>query len=443
MLSKLSSIPALILGWLVLRGVLIALCVIDSSPRGDVAYYFSGIYGDNPDAMTEYPHPGVWPTQLIGLITGPNPDSFFVWFSAMCLALDLFFLLGLRRFGRDNPVGVTYACWFWIFFGTAAGQVFIMRLDLFPAVAVAIAAMLLFRVPTLGAAFLALATTMKLWPGVLAAGLVGRWNQTATWLRVGSFVLTAVALCGVTVATEGVGRLLSPLTYQGERGLQIESIPATPFIYSAFHSPSDWTVDYAPSKSFEIAGPGVDSMVTASTVIMVIVVLAMAAWALSRLQSGRWDAYTSVAFFVAGILGLIASNKVFSPQYIVWIAPVLAVAMCAPRSYPTAPARGRRAEKAMLAVLGLSCLIAAALGTFIYPFNYSSLISELGTDYTTVIILAVRNALILVMFALSLAWLYLVNLSTAGHSETKQAQPQPLGLPHTQDATPPTPAAQS
>lgn len=414
MIRRLSSVPALLLGWLLFRGALIALTTLDTMPRGDVAYYFSGIYGDDPTAMTEYPHAGVWPTELLGRITGADLDAYYLAFFAMCLLLDAGFLIVLRFFSRSNPGAAAASCWFWIFFGTFVGHIFIMRLDLFPGIAVALAAMLIARFPAVGSMFLALATTMKLWPGVLAAGLVGRVNRAASWLRIVAFVGSTVALCAITIVTSGVDRLLSPLTYQGVRGLQVESVAATPFVIKGYYSPGEWTVKYASSKSFEISGPGVDTLISVSTIAMAVVVLGAAAWALYRFVRGGWAPHSTVAFFIVVILGLMVTNKVFSPQYMVWIAPVIAVALAIPRQWAgnkdmvTTHYVRSKAEKVCLGLLAFLCLVAAALGTYVFPFAYDGIITDLGSNFGPVIALTIRNILVVVMFIISLMWFAIV-----------------------------------
>ncbi|WIM72360.1 hypothetical protein QP028_14765 [Corynebacterium suedekumii] len=37
---------------------------------GDVRYYFNGVTGLDPTALTEYPDAGVWPVRLLVLLTG-------------------------------------------------------------------------------------------------------------------------------------------------------------------------------------------------------------------------------------------------------------------------------------------------------------------------------------------------------------------------------------
>jgi len=92
-----ASVPAVWLGWVVARLVLIYLLKIDHSPRGDVAYYFAGLYGTDPTQMTEYPHAGTWPTVLLGWLTGEDITTFYIGFTVITLLVDAAFLALLLR----------------------------------------------------------------------------------------------------------------------------------------------------------------------------------------------------------------------------------------------------------------------------------------------------------------------------------------------------------
>lgn len=221
-MHRLLSAPAVWLGWVNARLALAGLIAAQTIPFGDVRYYHRGVSGADPTAMTEYPDAGVWPVRVLGWLTGMEGVPFVVGFLVMCLLIDATFLAALlhRRHIR--------AGWFWVVFGLATGHVLWLRLDLFPGVLVAAAAALLFTRPRWAAAVLALAAAMKLWPAVLAAGLVGGARRVGTWVRVGVFGATLVGLAALTWATSGLDRLLRPVLYQGDRGIQIESLAATP-----------------------------------------------------------------------------------------------------------------------------------------------------------------------------------------------------------------------
>lgn len=413
---SLYRVPTVWVGWVGARIILLLLVKTDFTSRGDVAYYYFGIYGADPTAMTEYPAVGVWPVNVLAWITGEHLDQFYIAFMSACLLLDAAFLAALLRGHRLNPRAFLGA-WFWVVFGTAAGQVFVMRLDLFPSVAVAAAAAWMFRHPRWASAALALATLMKLWPGVLAAGLVGRYKSARSWLRLAVFFATGIALCVFTVFTHGFDRLISPLTYQGERGLQIESVAATWYMYQAYLSPANWEVGYAPSRSFEIAGPGTATAAEISTWAMVATVVFAFCWALVRFIRGGWTPRTTVAFFTLMIVLLIVCNKVFSPQYIIWVGPLLAVALRQPLPLQFAPADASLAAtppptrwlslRWVLGLLALFTIVAAGLGTFVYPFHYDYLWKLLGQQAAPLYALIARNILMLAITLLTAVWLVL------------------------------------
>ena len=381
------SVPAVWLGWIVSRLVLLRLILAEPMPFGDVRYYHSGISGADPTALLEYPDAGVWPVRLLGWVTGLEGVPFVVGFVLMNVLVDAALLsLLLLRCGQRRVL----AAWFWVLFGLATGHVLWLRLDLFPGVLVAGAAALLFTRPAVGAAVLAAATAVKLWPGVLAAGLVGGLRRSGTWLRVGSFALALLGLAGVTWVTSGPGRLLSPLTYQEDRGLQIESVAATPFLLRAHGDPGAYVVDYAASRSYEIHGPGTDLAVRVADVALYAVLALALGWAVWQLRADRWRPRVAVAFLLLLVLLLMVTNKVFSPQYLVWVGPLLAVCLAVARS------------RLVLLLAALSVLT-AALGLYVYPYHYDELLASPGS--VEIAVLAARNLLVVLMTALTALWL--------------------------------------
>lgn len=445
-LSRLEvSLPAVWTGWVVARIILALLILRDWSARNDILYYVAAMTGHtgNPADLTEYPHAGIWPLHILVAITGFRPDAFYIAFVVACLLCDALFLALLLRGHRDRPQAFNGA-WFWVFFGTAAGQILVMRLDLYPSLAVAGAVALLATRPAVSAALLSFATTMKLWPGVLAAGLVGRITSSRTWIRLVAFGVAGIALCAVTALTSGIDRLLSPLAYQDVRGLQIESIPATRAMLRAFIHPEAYQVGYAPSKSFEIAGPGTDTAIEISSWLMVATIVFALAWAVFHFFAGGWNAPTTMVFFLVAALLLIACNKVFSPQYIVWIGPLIAVILreyphprfaqphlAQPRFAPPHFARsaspadetpaGSAATYWLIVTVAILAVIAAGLGTYVYPFNYDFLHVDLGQKAAPLFALATRNGLIVIMTILSLIALFTSAFATRPRRNARHA----------------------
>ena len=102
------------------------------------------------------------------------------------------------------------------------------------------------------------------------------------------------------------------------------------------------------------------------------------------------------------------SNKVFSPQYIAWVGPLVAVAsiLCTTTSMRT---------------LRISTLIVAALTTVIYPLTYESILHN--SSGWPILVLTVRNlAMVLMTFSVAVA-LFTTLRKTSAAATLKSAVP--------------------
>lgn len=414
--------PAVVaVGWVIAHLVPVAWIMSAGTSTGDIRYYFRGITGAEAGAMDEYPEVGTWPARIVELVTslgGANENTFVTGFVALSVLVSGIFTCCLWRAGRDVD---SWPVWFWILFAGASGPIFLTRLDIFPGLLVAGYAALLFtgsrwpRHSRAATALLAAATMMKLWPGVLGAALVGGFRRASTWVRVCWFFGSLALLCVVVVVVGGVDRLFSPLTYQGDRGLQVESIAATPWVLAAaLHrlvdgstgTPAPWSINYAASKSYEITGPGTGATLTVLTVLTAASILAAVVWALRRLVRDDWTPVRAVSFSVALIMLIIVTNKVFSPQYLVWVAPVVAVALVV-------------ARRPVVTLISVEILVTALLTTMVYPVFYDWLIANPPYEVAAVALL-LRNVAVVVLAVTCVRWAF----SPVGPSD----RPEPAGV---------------
>ena len=109
-----ATVPAVWTAWVIARILLGLIILNDYSPRGDVAYYFYGEFGDDPTMMTEYPHAGTWPVEVLTFLIGNRIDAFYIAFVLMCMLFDALFLAFVLR-GHQNNSRVYYAGWLWVF----------------------------------------------------------------------------------------------------------------------------------------------------------------------------------------------------------------------------------------------------------------------------------------------------------------------------------------
>lgn len=400
-----STHPAVVaVGWLIAHLVPVAWILSAGTSTGDIRYYFRGLTGIDPGAMDEYPEVGTWPARLVERVctlggqragTGTE-DAFVVGFISLSVLLSALFTWYLWRSGEGEDA---WPAWFWILFAGLSGPIFLTRLDIFPGLLVAgFAALLLAgsRRSRLATVLLAAATMMKLWPGVLGAALVGGIRRASTWARVCWFFGSLAVLCLVVVLVGGVDRLISPLTYQGDRGLQVESIAATPWILASALARGDggtpWSISYAASKSYEIAGPGIDVTLTVVTLLTAATIVTAVVWAVARLWRDDWTPVRAVSFSVALIMLIIVTNKVFSPQYLAWVAPVVAVALLTSR-------------RRVVTVIAVEILLSAGLTTLVYPVFYDWLI--FNPPYLVVAVaLLLRNVAVVILAATCVWWAF-------------------------------------
>jgi hypothetical protein len=280
------------------------------------------------------------------------------------------------------------------------------------------ALVLALRHPRVAAALLTAGAWVKVAPGALLLPLflvVRRKRDVvvpAALLSAG--VVVAVALGG------GFRHVLSFLTQQDQRGLQIEAVGATPWVVASLWRPDIELVLNEKLTTWEVSGPGAQG---AADVLGALFYLGLAAaagflwWCGRRLGPRLWSDETARAqLLLRGALLvatlLIVLNKVGSPQYIGWIAPPVAVALAL-----RLPGWGRHA--ALVAAT-------AAVTQLIFPWGYSDLT---GGGAGIALVLAARNVALVVLVVLVVRGLLrdtsVREAPAAERTLEREADPQP------------------
>ncbi len=397
--------------WCFTHLLLVFLLYSNNTPYGDVDYYFDSFSEPGNGAMSEYPVVGLWLAQLVFLVAGSSFSVFTYAFIASCFLIDAIFFWVLLKVGSlsTNKSYVNTAALFWAFFSPAVGHVAVLRLDLLPALAVGAAALALHKWPQISAFFLAGATMMKLWPGILITGLVSGWRNRMTYLNLASFAVSIIGFAIIISIGNGVQRLLSPLGYQSERGLQIESIAATPFMFLRELPGTDYSVEYAASKSYEIYGSGVDTAITITSVLFIVVFIFAAAWAIRAFLTNTWNPDHILVLWLLLIVLLMVANKVFSPQYMMWLGPLMAVILL---RYPTS-----NWAKTIAALIAATAII----GQVVYPYAYDYMLDTTTGSMLPVLALVLRNVLVVVLTGAVGVWLFRLHKTTPSHVEESRS----------------------
>ena len=393
----------MILTWILTRALMFGiLAAFESFIVGDVFYYHRKIVGlyevGLPGTLMEYPTPVVWILTLpYGLALG-NEDAYLVAFMVLMLALDAAFTYAVwRSGGRRHDVAVD----FWLLFVFLVGPLSYVRFDMIPAVLAGGALLAARTRPWVAGALTGLGAAIKLWPALLVPALLAdRPNRRPTLI---GFGVVGVGLALVSLVAGGATRLFSPLTWQSGRGLQIESVWASPLMLLRMVDPRTWTVDISRYQAYEIFGPGVATWQTVSDVATVLgLVLIVVLWVRAfRIPDGVTP--VAVALVVlATIAVVIITNKTLSPQYLLWVGgPVAALLLL--RDGAVSPQQRR-----WIVRIGVSGLALAGLTQLVYPVLYDGYLgftTPVGLVVSTVVT-ALRNLCLLAFTVLTLllAW---------------------------------------
>ena len=328
------------------------------------------------DFSLEYP-PGALPAFVIpGLLPG-DYGFWFKAFQALCGAVAVGAVayagetLGLR--GTRLWLAVGFAA----LAPLALGPLVLIRFDLWPTAlaAVGLAAILRGR-NGLGFGALALGTAAKLFPFVLMPlGLlyVLRRDGRPSARRALVWFVAVLAVVVLPFALLGPGGLRFSVAQQSGRALQIESVGSA--LLLAAHELGAYSPHAAfASGSWNLTGGLPHGVGLIETLVQILAVVAVwVAFARSRRTPAQLALAAAAAVVAFAVLG-----RVLSPQYLLWVVPL--VALLAPRLRTAAG----------LLVVGL------LLTRAIYPARYDALVAF---EATPIWLLVARDALLLTLGA--------------------------------------------
>ena len=376
--------------WITLRALTLVLLVRgESVVVRDTTYYARQLHGMFIEhaglhaTLIEYPLPVLLVMAPQFLLGGMNPVAFGLLFAATMLLCDACFTYVLwRADGRRRG----YATNFWLWFVPCIGPMAYFRFDLVPAVLTGAAVLMVARKPATSGALTAFGAAVKLWPAVMLPILLLR-RDIRTRVLAGFLVAGGAILMG-TITLGGLSRTLSPARYQGERGLQIESVVASPLMLARSFAPRTWRLRVSRFRSWEIYGPWVHGSLVATTVLagLGLVVLAGLWW--RALRSDMVTVPLLGWMFLATALVVTVTDKALSPQYILWLGgPFAGLA-----SHST----DRQIRRA-----GSILLVIAVLTHVIFPLAYSSLTAHGWRSGCAASLLVARNALLVYLGCLA------------------------------------------
>ena len=394
----------LILAWILTRLVILGvLALFERFVVGDVFYYHRKIRAlfdvGLERTLNEYPTPVTWLLWLPYGATGGNRIGYLVAFIVFMLALDAAFTGALwRSSGRRH----TAAADFWLVFVLLIGPLSYLRFDILPAVLAGGALLAARRRPWVTGALTGLGAAMKLWPALLIPAFLAHRpdRRAAGW----AFMAVGFGLAAVSLVAGGWSRLVSPLTWQSDRGLQIESIWATPVMVARAIRPSGWLVDISKYQAYEVFGPSVSVWLSISTVATVAGLAVIVALYLRAFRNPAPTALAVGLVILATVAVMTVTNKTLSPQYLLWMGGPVAALLLLARD-------GTAAQRAQLRRLAGALLVLALLTHLVYPLFYDGLLGRSGYPMivASTVVTTVRNVALLIFTVrvVQLAWQWL------------------------------------
>ena len=278
------------------------------------------------DVFVEYP-PGAFAVFLPPAAFGADHyNAAFKVLMALCGAATIVLVALALEELRASERRIWIAVGLFALSPLALGPISLNTYDAWPALLTVLALWLLLRGSELPAfAVLGVAVSAKVYPLVLvpvAAWLAWRRSGPRRLaLALGLLVLVAVAVIAPFAAYAPHG-VYESFHAQATRGLQIESLGAAALLVLDRLGVYDAHV----TETFGVAGrnlSGGTANAVAAALVAIEALAVVAVWALYALRDDL-RARLPVAF-AAAVAGFLAFTKVFSPQYLVWLLPLVVV----------------------------------------------------------------------------------------------------------------------
>jgi len=350
------------------------------------------------DAAWVYPIGALAPMLAVAPWAG-SPVAYALAWAALVTALDAGALAVLLRTQRRGEVGA----WWWLGATLALGPVTLGRLDGLIAPLTVTALAVAATRPRVATVLLTAGAWIKVAPGAIVLALASTARRPLRDVLLPAAAASAVVIA-LALALGSGSRVLGFLLEQGERGLQVEAVGATPYSLARLVNPQIEAYLNPDLNTFEIAGPGSGAVTTALDVLLLLAVAAIVglAWRAARRGADGVGGVAAAAGAIRSVealllaalaleLALIVFNKVGSPQYLAWLLPPVAVALA------------RSGWAGAWRTPAVVVLVACGLTQWMFPWAY---IPFLLAWPPIVVVAAARNVLLVALLGWAVARLW-------------------------------------
>lgn len=333
----------------------------------------TGVYG----LVTEWVYPALAfvPIWIAGAL---NIGSYEVSWLAVVFVLNTAAILFLVRPARNGRLfSGTNASWAFLSALLFLGPVAVSRIDSVSAALAIFGLVAINRNSTgIAAALFTIAGWIKIWPVALFAAMIAVFKKRVQAIIVATIICASIIGIGLIA---GGTKVFGFVLQQQERGIQIESVMATPWMWLAKFGSANIFFDDSILTN-QVSGPLVQELASVSNYLLFIALAITAFLAIWAVRAGRNRTQVFALAALTGVLDLIVFNKVGSPQFMIWLAvPLVALVYF-----------GINKSKVALA-MGAAILLLTQL---VYPVLYIEL---LGLETMPLGLLTVRNLLLVAL----------------------------------------------
>ena len=333
----------------------------------------TGVYG----LVTEWVYPALAfaPIWIAGAL---NLVSYEVsWLTLVCVLNTAAVLLLVRPAKNGRMFSGTNASWAFLSALLFLGPVAVSRIDSVSAALAILGLVAINRNATgIAAALFTIAGWIKIWPVALFAAMIAVFKKRLQAIIVATII--SASIIGIGLLAGGT-KIFGFVLQQQERGIQIESVMATPWMWLAKFGSANIFFDDSILTN-QVSGPLVQQLAAVSNYLLFVALAITAFLAIRAVRAGRNRTQVFALAALTGVLDLIVFNKVGSPQFMIWLAvPLVALVYF-----------GISKSKVALA-MGAAILLLTQL---VYPVFYIEL---LGLETMPLGLLTVRNLLLVVL----------------------------------------------
>jgi hypothetical protein len=273
--------------------------------------------------------------------------------------------------------------WWWVAFLFLVGPIALSRIDSVTIPLAIMGVVLLGRRPVVASVLLSIATWIKIWPfALLAAIIIASKDRIKV---VAAAAGTSVAIIAIALALGSGANVLSFITQQTGRGLQIEAPVGAIWLWeAAFHTHNAAVYYDSTILTFQVRGDGAAQTAAFMNPLLGLAVLSVCLLGIFALTRGTRATDLLGPLSLGLVTAIIAFNKVGSPQYINWLAVPVILGLAYSALYDGPSFR----------VPAALVLVIATLTQLIYPTFYDQI---LLLDPIMLVVLSARNILLFVL----------------------------------------------